>query len=109
MRLAYLTNRYIHPRGGFVWDEIRALEARGVRVKPFAVHPAERPRRYAGSGHDAVHVIRDRHVLGLLRLVLATMWSRPVLFLGALRAAMELARRAERRSWGNLMRLAEAC
>jgi colanic acid/amylovoran biosynthesis glycosyltransferase len=42
-------------------------------------------------------------------MTLTTLWARPVLFLAALRTALRLAHRAERRTWGNLMRLAEAC
>src|SRR4051812_39654420 len=108
MRLAYLTNHYPHPRRGFVCDEIAALEARGAHVERFSLHPSAR-RPSGSTGPDEpppVHVIRTRSVLAFLYVTFATLWSRPVTFFAALRMAMRIARKAERRTWGNLMRLA---
>jgi GT2 family glycosyltransferase/glycosyltransferase involved in cell wall biosynthesis len=89
------------------------LEARGAHVERFCIHPdpgAERRRGTPGPNDGpAVHVIRTRSVPRFLYITFATLWSRPVFFFAAMRMAMRMARQAERRTWDNLMRLAEAC
>lgn len=111
LRVAYLVNHYPKVSHSFIRREIQALERQDVEVLRFSVR-----------GHDDTLVDpgdleerkRTEYVLraGALRIVLAvlgTLVGSPARFLGALRLALRMARRAERPLPLHLVYLAEAC
>jgi glycosyltransferase involved in cell wall biosynthesis len=111
LRVAYLVNQYPKVSHSFIRREILALERRGLEVLRFAVRgwDAETP-----DPADAAERERTRHLLrdglaGLAMPLVRGLARSPRRFLGALRLAIGLSRRADRPLPYHLVYLAQAC
>jgi glycosyltransferase involved in cell wall biosynthesis len=109
--VAYLINQYPQASQSFIRREIRALEARGVRVERFTIRtwdqelvdPADREEK------TRTRVVLDVGPVGLLLAILRVAVGRPVKFLRSLGMAMRLGRGGDRGRLYHLVYLAEAC
>lgn len=111
MKVAYLVNQYPAVSHSFIRREIVALEARGVTVERFSIRPP--PARLVDPADVAEHA-KTRELLrvgpqGLLFALLSTAVTRPLAFVGALRAAWRLGGRSDRGRLRHLVYLAEGC
>jgi glycosyltransferase involved in cell wall biosynthesis len=111
MTIAYLVNQYPHVSHSFIRREIAALEAQGLAVERFSVRP---PPVGLVDPADRAEQARTRVLLaggflGLLVAVLAVGLRRPLRWLRALAAAIQLGRRSRRGVLRHLAYFAEAC
>ena len=110
MRIAYFVNQYPKVSHTFIRREIAALERQGVVVERYALRGWDAE---LADADDRAELARTRHVLrgGLARLLaeaLPALLRHPARSFAALRLALALARRSDRRWPYHLVYLAEA-
>lgn len=111
MRVAYLISEYPKVSHSFIRREIAALERQGVEVLRFAIRG---PSDGSPDSADVEELHRTRYVLGAgaistLGHVVGAMVRRPRAFMGAVRSAWWLSRRADRSLLHHVAYLVEAC
>ena len=111
MRLGHLVNQYPKTSHTFVRREIHALEQLGASVARYAIRTVDEP---LVSAEDRSEAKRTRTLLsgsraGLLARALLVAASRPLRFLDALRATLQLGRRSDRGLLRHVAYLVEAC
>jgi colanic acid/amylovoran biosynthesis glycosyltransferase len=104
-------NRYPQGNQSFIWREIAALEAQGVKVERFTIRRWNEPLvdSTAIAEKAMTRSVLDAGVAGLAGGVLATLFTRPGAFVRAAWAAWRLGRRSERGAVYHFIYLAEAC
>src|SRR3954466_16048644 len=104
-------NRYPQGNQSFIWREIAALEALGVKVERFTIRRWDVPLvdPTAAAERIKTQAVLDVGAAGLAGAMLATVFSRPIAFLRAAWLAWRLGRRSERGLIYHFVYLAEAC
>lgn len=111
MRVAYLISEYPKVSHSFIRREIAALERQGVEVLRYAIRG---PSDGSPDTADVEELRRTRYVLGAgaistLAHLVGAMMRRPRAFMGAVRSAWRLSRRADRSLLHHVAYLVEAC
>lgn len=112
MRVAYLINQYPKVSHSFIRREIHALEAQGWTIERFAIRGWDEP---LADPEDAVERDRTDYLLGggvaaLLGVTLRCAVARPLAWLRALRATLQMAAgHSDRSLVRHLASLAQAC
>jgi glycosyltransferase involved in cell wall biosynthesis len=111
MHIAYLINQYPQTSQTFIRREIAALEDRGFSISRFSVRSWD--QTLVDEGDEAerrrTKVVLSVGKIGLLRAMLATLFTRPGAWFRALKQAVRLGRRSDRGVLIHFIYLAEAC
>jgi colanic acid/amylovoran biosynthesis glycosyltransferase len=111
MRVAYVVNQYPAVSHSFIRREILALEKLGVEVDRFSIRAAQSDLVDSGDIAEmkkTVSILNSGSVI-LLRSILSTAFSRPLLFLSTLMFAMRSAGFSPEKLFRHFAYLAEAC
>jgi glycosyltransferase involved in cell wall biosynthesis len=110
MNVAYLINVYPRPNQTFIWREMRALEASGIKVHRFALRACEeRVDAVEDSERMSTRYILKTSPLVLASACLAAVFSAPAPALRSLALAWTIGRWSERGVLRSLMCWVEAC
>lgn len=113
-KVAYLVNQYPKVSHTFIRREIQALELLGVNVMRFSVRDTSADKHDTDDQREAdkTTVLLDRTdargALSLARALASRLRKDPLALVGAVRLAVDLARRSERGAFVHLAYLAEA-
>lgn len=113
-KVAYLVNQYPKVSHTFIRREIQALELLGVDVMRFSVRDTSADKHDTDDQREAdkTTVLLDRTdargALSLARALASRLRKDPLALVGAVRLAVDLARRSERGAFVHLAYLAEA-
>src|ERR1700682_1697022 len=111
LKIAYFINQYPKVSHTFIRREILALERQGFDIQRFALRGWSRDAPDPGYRQEQ---LKTRYVLrqglwGLVIPTLTTILTSPLRLLRALRLAIRISRRSDRRPLLHLVRVAEAC
>jgi glycosyltransferase involved in cell wall biosynthesis len=111
VKIAYLINQYPQASQSFIRREIAALEGLGFQVERFTLRTWDQEVVDPG---DKAEKARTRVVLGvgafgLLKAMLAVLFTRPGAFVRTLRLALKMGKRGDRGRLYHLIYLGEAC
>lgn len=111
MKIAYLINQYPQASQSFIRREIAGLEALGIQVDRFTIRTWD--QKLVDPGDQAekarTRVVLDVGMVGLLKALLVTLFTRPAPFFRTLRMAFKLGKQGEKGRIFHLIYLAEAC
>ena len=111
MRIAYLINQYPQSSQSFIRREIAALTQLGVDVQRFTVRRWDQKLVDPDDQKEEqlTRAVLDEGKPKLFLAFLRTLFTRPLLFMSALKLAIHCARRGDRGVAHHLIYLAEAC
>jgi glycosyltransferase involved in cell wall biosynthesis len=111
MRIAYLINQYPQSSQSFIRREIAALAQLGVEVQRFTVRRWDQKLVDPDDQKEEqlTRAVLEQGMPKLFLAILRTFFTRPLLFLSAMKLAIHCARRGDRGIAHHLIYLAEAC
>jgi glycosyltransferase involved in cell wall biosynthesis len=111
VKVAYLINQYPQASQSFIRREIAALESLGLQVERFTLRTWDQEVVDPGDKAEKAkaRVVLSVGAFGLLRAMLAVLFTRPAAFLRALRLSWKMGKRGDRGRLYHLIYLGEAC
>ena len=111
MKIAYLINQYPQASQSFIRREIAGLQALGFHVELFTLRTWDQPLVDPADQAEKARtrVVLDVGMIGLLKALFITLFTRPGAFFRALNMAFKLGKQGEKGRIFHLIYLAEAC